>query len=210
MKKSHSHPIDPASALSLLREGNLRFVTETSRHPNQDAKTRAALASGQKPHSIILSCSDSRTTPEIIFDQGLGDLFVVRVAGNVADSCAVASIEYAVDHLGTKLILVLGHDACGAVTAALEKPASASSGSSDLDRLVATIQANIRQDNQIGLKEDSPKSVLEHAIKANVEATTKALASRSTVIPEAIARDNLLLTGGIYHLGTGKVKFYDF
>ncbi|MFN0151744.1 MAG: carbonic anhydrase [bacterium] len=134
--------VSAEEALKELITGNGRFVTGTPSHVNQDSARRQALAGGQKPHAIILSCSDSRVPPEILFDRGLGDVFVVRVAGNVLSDVATASIEYAVEHLGAPLIVVMGHESCGAVKAALTLKAE-DAGSFDLTSLVASIQQNL-------------------------------------------------------------------
>src|SRR5215831_3054125 len=107
-------------ALSRLLAGNARFVAYKERHPDESADRRRELISGQHPFAVILGCSDSRVAPELLFDEGLGDLFVIRVAGNIVDDAVLGSIEYAVEHLGTKLIVVLGHEKCGAVSAAVE------------------------------------------------------------------------------------------
>ncbi len=112
--------VAPAEAISKLKEGNGRYTSGNLQHPAQTTERRTELAKSQHPFAVILSCSDSRVPPEIVFDQGLGDLFVVRVAGNVIDDESLGSIEYAVDHLGVRLILVLGHQSCGAVKAAKE------------------------------------------------------------------------------------------
>src|SRR3954451_10886779 len=106
-------------ALSRLLAGNERFVAHKERHPDESAGRRRELVSGQHPFAVILGCSDSRVAPELLFDEGLGDLFVIRVAGNIVDDDILASIEYAVEHLGTKLVVVLGHEKCGAVSAAV-------------------------------------------------------------------------------------------
>jgi carbonic anhydrase len=111
---------DGKAALKLLLEGNERYVSEKRDYGGKDRARRAETASGQRPFAVVLTCSDSRVPPEIIFDCGIGDIFVVRVAGNVADDLVLGSIEYAVSHLGTPLVMVLGHTSCGAVTAALE------------------------------------------------------------------------------------------
>lgn len=134
--------VSATEAFKELVVGNGRFVTGTPSHMNQDAARRKALAGGQKPHAIVLSCSDSRVPPEVIFDRGLGDIFVVRVAGNVLSDVATASIEYAVEHLGAPLIVVMGHESCGAVKAALTLKAE-DAGSFDLTSLVASIQHNL-------------------------------------------------------------------
>ena len=110
--------VAPAEAISKLKEGNGRYAGGNLQHPGQTTERRAELAKSQYPFATIVSCSDSRVPPEIVFDQGLGDLFVVRVAGNVVDDHALGSIEYSVDHLGVRLIVVLGHQSCGAVQAA--------------------------------------------------------------------------------------------
>ena len=107
-------------ALKKLLEGNERCRSGQAQHPRQDARRRKEITKGQKPFAVIVGCSDSRIPPPMIFDQGLGDLFVIRVAGNIADSVVLGSIEYAVEHLGCKLVVVLGHGKCGAVTAAAE------------------------------------------------------------------------------------------
>lgn len=114
-----SSSIGAAEALELLRAGNARFTAGKCEHPHQDPPRRQALLSGQHPIAAVLSCSDSRAPVELIFDQGFGDLFVIRNAGNVVDDVVLASIEYAVEHLGVNLVLVLGHTQCGAVTAAM-------------------------------------------------------------------------------------------
>ncbi|HEY7392870.1 MAG TPA: carbonic anhydrase [Bryobacteraceae bacterium] len=108
------------TALTRLLDGNQRYARHKERHPDQSAARQKELAGGQHPFAVILGCADSRVPPELLFDQGLGDLFVIRVAGNIVDDAVLGSIEYAVEHLGTKLILVLGHENCGAVSAAVE------------------------------------------------------------------------------------------
>src|SRR4051812_21223042 len=110
----------PAAALARLEAGNARFVANRARHPDADGARRAEVARGQHPYAVVLACADSRVAPEIIFDQGLGDLFVVRVAGNVVDDAVLASIEYAVIHLGSTLVVALGHERCGAVKATVD------------------------------------------------------------------------------------------
>ena len=117
----HEAAMDGDRALQKLMEGNTRYVSARLAHPNQTPARRAEVSEGQHPFAVIVGCSDSRLPPEIIFDQGLGDLFVVRLAGHVLNDEALGSIEYAVEHLGTQLIMVLGHDRCGAVTAAVKE-----------------------------------------------------------------------------------------
>jgi carbonic anhydrase len=119
-ERSRPDITDPDTALAKLKKGNARFVTAQMQHPDQGPQTRLRLSQAQKPFAVVLSCSDSRLPPEVVFDQGLGDLFVVRVAGNIVDPAGLGSIEYAVGHLGTPLVMVMGHENCGAVSATLE------------------------------------------------------------------------------------------
>src|SRR5439155_1280302 len=116
-------PVTGAQALERLKAGNTRFAADKSNPKNIGKDRRAVLAKGQHPFAVVLTCADSRVAPELVFDQGLGDLFVLRVAGNIADPFVLGSIEYAVEHLHTPLIVVLGHESCGAVAAALTKEA---------------------------------------------------------------------------------------
>jgi carbonic anhydrase len=132
--------VAPADAISKLKEGNGRYAGGNLQHPGQTTERRAELANSQYPFAAIVSCSDSRVPPEIVFDQGLGDLFVVRVAGNVIDDHGLGSIEYSVDHLGVRLIVVLGHQSCGAVKAARETIAARSKAPGHIQSLVAAIQ----------------------------------------------------------------------
>src|SRR5437899_1684360 len=152
--------VAPAEAISKLKEGNGRYTSGNVQHPGQTAERRTELANTQHPFAAIVSCSDSRVPPEIVFDQGLGDLFVVRVAGNVIDDHALGSIEYAVDHLGVRLIVVLGHQSCGAVKAAKETIAAKTKApghiqstgtanhpateTTEHDELKATVEANVK------------------------------------------------------------------
>ncbi|MGZ3657576.1 MAG: carbonic anhydrase, partial [Bdellovibrionota bacterium] len=130
-------------AYSALQSGNARFAEGHSLHPNQDPARREVVATAQHPLAIVISCSDSRVPPETVFDQGLGDLFTVRLAGNVMGPEAIASVEYAVEHLGAHLLIVLGHDSCGAVAAAVQAKTGASNGSPSLDILVKEIRSGL-------------------------------------------------------------------
>jgi carbonic anhydrase len=189
--------------LADLLSGNKRFYQQKVLHPDQSLTRRAALASGQKPKAIILSCSDSRVPPEIIFDQGLGNLFVVRTAGEVADSVALASIEYAVEHLGSSLLLVLGHESCGAVKATLETPAKQSAGSKHLDFLLSQIRPNIGTGK--GQHGESP---LDRAVRENVAGVAAALLKKSTIIAHAVAHNKLMIAQGVYQLSSGRVEVW--
>ncbi|MBF0314734.1 MAG: carbonic anhydrase [Oligoflexia bacterium] len=188
-----------------LEQGNKRFVQNRMIHPKQDQFTRSLLSSGQKPNAIVLSCSDSRVPPEILFDQGLGQIFVVRTAGQVADSIAIGSIEYALEHLGTRLLIVLGHDSCGAVKATLATPPGKSSGSLHIDRIIESIRQNLGPINENAPLVDSK---LISKVRDNVNAEIKALIAKSHIIREFIDKGELVIASGIYHLDSGEVEFW--
>ncbi|MFZ9521396.1 MAG: carbonic anhydrase, partial [Silvanigrellaceae bacterium] len=152
----------PRDSLEMLRQGNQRFVDNKMTAPRRDEKTRSELTSSQRPFAIVLSCSDSRVPPEVLFDQGLGDVFVVRTAGHVLDPGPIASIEYALEHLGSRLIVVMGHESCGAVKAAFSTPPGKSAGSVDLDRLVGKIRPYLSS-----IKPSSSDKLFRGPVKAN-------------------------------------------
>lgn len=179
--------------------GNDRFVAGHAAHPRQEPAHRAELESGQKPHTIVFSCSDSRVPPELVLDQGLGDLFVIRTAGEVADSAAIASIEYAIEHLGVRQLLVMGHERCGAVTAALETPPGESTGSEHIDHLVRAIRPNVAH------FEGTKDPTLDGAVRAQVDGVAAELAERSHVVARMLAEEKLRIVKGIYRLESGRV-----
>jgi len=181
-----------------LQAGNNRFVEEMLERQALGRTRRQELASGQKPFAVVLTCADSRLTPEFIFNQGLGDLFVVRVAGNIADPFVLGSVEYAVEHLHVPLIVLLGHEKCGAVEAALgeEKPMG------NLGKLVAEI--DVGKDLPAG-----KEAALAAAIKNNVRHQTRLLTERSDVIKEHVATSKVRIVSGVYQLATGKVDWLD-
>jgi len=188
--------VGPDEAWRNLLEGNSRYLSGTGRHPNQSPAKRTELAKGQHPFAVILSCADSRVPPEVIFDQGLGDLFTVRVAGNVAPDDMVGSIEFAVANLGPKLIVVLGHERCGAVDAALKGgPAEGHLGVL-LDRIKPAADAAKGQ-------KDDP---LDFAIRANVKNVVKQLESTGPIISGFVAKGTVKIVGARYDLDTGKVE----
>lgn len=190
--------ITPHSALERLLIGNQRFVQHQLNHPRQDASRMQAVAKHQSPFAAILSCADSRVTPEIIFDQGIGDLFVVRVAGNIAVMEEIASEEYAVVNLKTPLIMVLGHERCGAVIATLNGKPLPGVMSSLIDAIQpATIQAQAE-----------PGDPLTNAIKANVKLQVERL-KKSAVLAQAMGKGQLNIVGAYYELGTGAVRLLD-
>jgi carbonic anhydrase len=198
------------SAFRSLEEGNLRFAAGQSNIANiSNEERRAQLLEAQHPSAVILGCSDSRVPAEIIFDQGLGDLFVIRVAGNVVAPSGVGSIEYAVEQCGTRLIVVLGHSDCGAVSATMEelkRPHESRSPNlqSIVDRISPSVQPLLDADVT-----DDPKSLVNHAVRANVRASVRALKSGSPIIEQWIEEDYLFVIGANYSLETGQVEFFD-
>ena len=194
--EEHHKGVGADEALARLVEGNKRFVEMKLAHPDQDAGRRTELATGQQPFAVILGCSDSRVSPEVIFDQGLGDLFVVRVAGNVADDIGIASMEYAVEHLGSRLIVVLGHERCGAVTAAVaggELPGH-------LPALMTALKPAVEKGK--GHAGDA----VEAAMLANVELTAEQLRESKPILAELVEKGEVKIVGARYDLDTGAVE----
>ena len=193
-------PSAPSQALERLRAGNRRFAADTSESRVIDGSSRAALAERQAPFATILSCADSRVPSEIIFNTGLGELFVVRVAGEVADRAVLASVEYAVEHLRTPLVVVMGHEFCGVVTAAAAPPAG--SHGPNLDFLLSAIRPAVARSRE--RREDD---ALRAAILSNVEEVMNALVSRSEIIRGRVAGRTVQMIGGYYELAAGRVHF---
>jgi carbonic anhydrase len=192
--------VAPADAISKLKEGNSRYTSGNLQHPGQTAERRTELKNTQHPFAAIVSCSDSRVPPEIVFDQGLGDLFIVRVAGNVINDEGLGSLEYTVDHLGTRLILVLGHQRCGAVDAARETIAAKGKAPGHIQSLVTAIEPAV---------EATAKGDLETTIKANVKNVVQALRSSTPILKAEVDSGNIQVIGGYYSLDTGAVTFLD-
>jgi len=189
-------PFTCDQALESLLAGNRRFFGSTQTHPNQAAERRAELKTGQDPFAVILGCSDSRIPPEVIFDQGLGDLFVVRVAGNVLDDIVLGSIEYAASHLHTPLIMVLGHSDCGAVKATI--------GGGDLEGHLPTLAKAISPAvNQIM---DQPGDKVNNAAKLNAKMVSEQLKHSTPVISDLVSRGGLKVVASFYDLETGRVE----
>src|SRR5262245_39806418 len=190
----------PPTADAVLRElkaGNEHHVAKRYQHPHQSAARQRELAAGQNPHAIILSCADSRVAPEIILDQGLGDLFDVRVAGNVASDTELASIEYAAMHLHTPLLVVMGHQKCGAVTAAAESVEA----EGHLPSLLALIRPSVEQ------ARSQPGDLIENAVRVNVENVVRQIRRSQPVLGGLVDRRELTVVGGVYSLDTGKVTW---
>ena len=219
--------IPPTEALSRLKEGNSRFISGNMQHPHdsseerayiaknsyenpdtislgmtseQAAKRRGELTKSQHPFAIILSCSDSRVPPELVFDEGLGDLFIVRVAGNVLNNEGLGSIEYGVDVLGARLIVVLGHQSCGAVDAAMKTIAAKGKAPGHIQSLVTAIKPVV---------DATPKADLDTMIKANVKHVVDALRSSTPILKAKVDSGDVQVIGGYYTLDTGAVTFLD-
>ncbi|MEP1096328.1 MAG: carbonic anhydrase [Cyclobacteriaceae bacterium] len=178
-----------------LKAGNSRFVADGLESKLQDSSRRSDLTSGQAPDAIILSCADSRVVPELAFDTGLGEIFVCRVAGNVANTSSIASIEYAVAHLGSKVIVVLGHQSCGAVTAAI----GGGDNGYNLNHLLAHVAPAIAA---------SPDgSPVDNVVKKNAELNAEELKNRSSIIADAVNSGKVKIVPAFYSLDTGEVEF---
>jgi carbonic anhydrase len=190
----------PVEALTQLLAGNGRFVAGNPVHPNQDAGRRAALAPGQRPFAVLFGCSDSRLAAEIIFDQGLGDLFVIRTAGHVIGPEVLGSIEYAVEFLDVPLAVVLGHDSCGAVGASLEALRSGVTPGGFVRDVVERVIPGV-----LGAR-DEPGADNMNAVDAHVRYTTDLLVERSAVIAERLAAGRCAVVGLGYRLAEGSVR----
>ncbi len=182
-------------ALERLQAGNQRYVSGQLVHHHQSGSRMRAIAIGQHPFAIILGCADSRVPPEIIFDQGLGDLFVIRVAGNILDAAVLGSIEYAVEELGTALVLVLGHERCGAVAATIKHAAV----SGHISTLINAIQP------AVDCVKDDPGNLLDNAVRANIKLVVDQLQSAAPVT-EFVLHNRLKVVGAQYNLGCGTVE----
>ncbi len=202
--------IPAESALQRLREGNRRFVSGAS---NLDALVtstrRNELADGQAPFAVILGCSDSRVPVEIIFDQGLGDLFVIRVAGNIIAPSLVGSVEFAAEQFDTRLVVVLGHSRCGAVQATLaELQRPTPSQSPNLRSIVNRIRPAVEELLETDAKRDT-ESLMHRAVRANVRASVNHLRHGSEVLEQLIRNQGLMVVGADYSLDTGIVEFFE-
>jgi len=202
--------ISAREALERLRTGNLRFATDArSGVALTNQRRRDEVAAAQEPFAIVLGCSDSRVPAEIVFDQGLGDLFVIRVAGNIVASSQVGSVEFAAGRYSTRLVVVLGHSQCGAILATLEelqRPTGHQPGSlrSIVDRVRPSVEALLATD----LRHD-PAALVRHAVRANIRASANHLRHGSEILERLIERDGLLVVGAEYSLETGVVDFFD-
>lgn len=210
---SQENKSDP---LSLLREGNDRFCNNQMQHKHQDIETVRMLETGQHPFAVIISCSDSRVTPEIVFDQGLGDLFSIRTAGNVMSDYEEGSIEYAVEHLNTKFIVVLGHQGCGAVKAFLNYVEDQENSNSDendnfsqmADHVQSIINKIKSEDEEIELLKNGHIDY-DQAIRANIINGVKQLRTSDPILAKKYRNNEINIVGAVYHIDNGVVEFLD-
>jgi carbonic anhydrase len=208
--QDESAMISAREALQRLQEGNRRFVADAR---SGDAPTgprrRNELAAGQEPFAIILGCSDSRVPAEIVFDQGLGDLFVIRVAGNIVASSQVGSVEFGAARFGTRLVVVLGHSQCGAILATLEELQQPTENQSrNLRSIVDRVRPSVEPLLAAGLRDD-PDALVRLAVRANIRASANHLRHGSELLEQLIQTDGLLVVGAEYSLETGVVEFFD-
>ena len=192
--------ISSAAARARLVAGNKRYASDQPLRVNHSAR-RVAVAPAQMPFAIVLGCSNFRVPPEILFDQGLGDIFTVRVAGNIADDLAIGSMEYAVEHFATPLIVVLGHEGCGAVSAAVAAVASGVLPPPHIASVVTALQP------AVVASKDMPGDAVENAITTHVRQTVAALKASGPILADAVEHGRLEIIGAEYHLHSGAVGF---
>ena len=202
--------ITAQEALERLREGNRRFVSEVrAGEALTTGSRRRELAAAQEPFAIVLGCSDSRVPGEIVFDQGLGDLFVIRVAGNIVAPSQVGSVEFAAARFGTRLVVVLGHSRCGAILATLEELGRpAADQSRNLRSIVDRIRPSVEPLLATAIRHD-PDALVQQAVRANIRVSVDHLRHGSEVLEQLIANEGLAVVGAEYSLETGVVEFFD-
>ena len=202
--------IPAREALQRLEEGNRRFVASANSATGGElGRKRAELATGQEPFAIILGCSDSRVPAEMVFDQGLGDLFVIRVAGNIIAPSLVGSVEFAAARFNTRLVVVLGHTQCGAIAATLEELRNpGKTESRNLRSIVDRVRPSVQSILDAGFTGDE-KSLAKHAVRANIRASVSHLRHGSDILEELIETQGLRVVGAEYSLETGEVDFFD-
>ena len=202
--------IPAPEALGRLRDGNRRFVSNVRRHESLAGEARRAeVAAGQEPFAIILGCSDSRVPAEIIFDQGLGDLFVIRVAGNIVAPSQIGSVEFAAERYGTRLVVVLGHSQCGAILATIDELKRPTINQSrNLHSIVDRVRPSVEPLLRTELQRD-PDALVRDAVRANVCISASHLRHGSDILEHLIEKDGLIVVGAEYSLETGLVDFFD-
>ena len=193
--------------LDKLIEGNKRFVNETQMHPNITKDIREELNKGQKPFATIITCSDSRVSPEILFDVGLGDIFVIRTAGHILDTAGLGTLEYAIHHLHTKLIIVMGHTNCGAVKSAVELCECCNEINSNLDKLVEGIKSSV----QIAKKNSNNKEeILNKSIEYNIYNTIDCIKSSIANVEQMIKNGEIYIVPAKYNIDSGVVEILNY
>ncbi|WP_025616894.1 carbonic anhydrase [Salinispora cortesiana] len=195
-----NQPVGPRAAVAELHAGNRRFAAGTPGRPHQDVGRRVALAEGQQPFAVVLGCSDSRLAVELIFDRGLGDLFVVRTAGHAVGPEVLGSIEYAVTALGAPLVVVLGHESCGAVQAARSAEATGAPVAGHLRAVVEAVLPSVRRAEAAGITD------LDRIVDQHVQQTVAVLLDRSAAVAAAVAAGTCAVVGMSYQLTTGAVR----
>jgi carbonic anhydrase len=202
--------LDAKEALDRLREGNQRFAGNLRSLDSLLSQARRSdFVDGQEPFAIVLGCSDSRAPAEIVFDQGVGDLFVIRVAGNIVAPSQIGSVEFAAARFGTRLVVVLGHSQCGAVLATIEElQRPLGQQSKNLQSIVSRVRPSVEALLETNLASD-PGELLRRSVRANVRASAAQLRSGSQVLEQLIREDGLLVVGAEYSLETGRVDFFD-
>jgi carbonic anhydrase len=208
-KRPETAMLTALDALARLRDGNRRFVAgEPSAWGTSHAARRADLVTGQEPFAILLGCSDSRVPAELVFDQGFGDLFVIRVAGNIVAPSLVGSVEFAASRFGTRLVVVMGHSKCGAVTATLEElQGRATTRSKNLRAIVDRIRPAV--EGLVAGRHDDPDALVHEAVRANVRASADHLRHGSELLERLTLEDGFAVVGAEYSLETGVVEFFD-
>ncbi len=194
---------DADQSLTKLMDGNKRYVSGAFLQRDLSDAKRKELAKGQKPSAIVVTCSDSRVSPELLFDQSIGDVFVVRTAGNVVDKIALGSIEYAAEHLHSPLVYVLGHEKCGAVKATLDTIEAKGKPEGNIGAILEKVMPAAVAANKKGGSKDE---IFENAIKENVKNTSKEIMEKSIIIQHLVHENKVKIVGGEYSLQTGKVE----
>ncbi len=194
----HAAGVPADKALAMLVQGNDRYVAHRETHPDASLERRAELTKGQHPYAIVVGCADSRVPPELIFDAGLGDLFVIREAGNVADDLVLGSVEYAVEHLGVKLVMVLGHEKCGAVTAAVNHTMEA-----HISSIVKAIQPSVQA------SKNEPGDAVHNCVLANAKRVASQIRTSQPLLSHAVHESGLQVVAANYDLATGKVTILE-
>jgi len=192
--------ITPDIARQTLVEGNRRFASGLATHPHQSTSRRMEVLGGQRPFAVILTCADSRVPPEVFFDQGIGDLFVIRNAGNIVDEVVLGSIEYAVEHLGAPLVVGVGHTKCGAVTATVQGGEAPGHISSIVTTILPAVQATRGQAGD----------TVMNVTLANIHNMVAAIQTSQPILAEAVRHNHIQVAGAMYHLDSGKVEFLSY